>query len=229
MKKIVTTLCAIAALALVADAAFAGAVRISQVYGGGGGTTAPATYSQDYVELFNASGVTVDISGWAVEYGSATGNWGSSSSNYLVFPNGTTIAPCSYLLINTGTAGTAGPANPAGDFNGTMNLSASNGKVGLFNAVNANVPCGSEAPGTLEDKFAYGSGNCPEGTATAGLSTTTGAVRNNGGLDDTDDNSADFTIVSDPVPHSAASGPNTACLAVPSMKGTWGAVKAIYR
>ena len=228
MKKTVTTLCTVAALALFASASFAGAVRISQVYGGGGGSTA-STYGQDYIELFNSSGVAVDISGWALEYGSATGNWGSSGSNYLVFPANTLIQPCSYLLINTGTVGTGGPANPAGDFVGTMNLSGSNGKVGLFNALNANVVCGAEIGGTLVDKMAYGTATCAEGTATAALTTTTAAVRNNGGLTDTDNNLADFTLVTNAVPHSAASGANVNCLATPSMSGTWGRLKTIYR
>jgi len=64
-------------------------VRISQVFGGGGGSS--PIYNYDFVELFNASGVPIDISGWAVEYGSATGNWGSSTSNIVILPAGSTI------------------------------------------------------------------------------------------------------------------------------------------
>lgn len=231
MKKLVTTLCTVAALAIVANVSFAAnAVRISQVYGGGGGSTAGATYAQDYIELFNFSGTAVDISGWALEYGSATGNWGSSTGNYFVFPAGTFIQPCSYLLVTCGTVGTGGPPNPVlGDFNGTMNISATTGKVGLFNAVNSNLACGAELPGTLVDKVSFGGGNCPEGTNVGALSTSTGAVRNNAGMDDTDDNLADFTVTPGPVAHNAASGPNVACQAVPSMKNTWGALKSIYR
>lgn len=231
MKKLVTTLFAVAALALFASASLAAnAVRISQVYGGGGGSSSSATYNQDYVELFNSSGAAVDISGWALEYGSATGNWGSSTGNYFVFPAGTLIQPCSYLLITTGTVGTGGAANPvAGDFNATLNISATNGKVGLFNAVNSNLACGSELAGTLVDKVAFGTGNCPEGTAVGVLSSSTGAVRGNGGMTDTDDNAADFGVVTNPVANNSASPQNPACLATPSMSGTWGALKSIYR
>ena len=230
MKKLVTTFCAIAALVLVANASFAAnSVRISQVYGGGGGTGA-ATYTQDYIELFNASATPVNIGNWVVEYGSATGNWGSSAGNYFVIPAGVSIQPCSYLLVTCGTVGTGGAAIPVtGDFNGAMNLSATGGKVGLFNALNANLACGSELAGTLVDKVAYGTSNCAEGTAVAATSITTGAVRNNGGLDDSDNNVADFTLVTNPVPHNAASGQSASCLTVPSTSSTWGQLKSIYR
>ncbi len=235
MKKIVTTLSVVAALALLASSALAAnAVRISKAYGGGGGGT--SYYIYDGVELFNSGGTDVDISGWTLEYGSATGNWGSSSSNIFTFPAGTVIKSCGYLLIQTGgassnTAAIEFPVTP--DFTTTgLSMSNSNGKVALFSAENANVACGSETPGTIVDKLAWGSGNCPEGTAIASFpDQLTMAVRNNGGLDDTDDNSADFTLTacaSAPL-NNSASATNPACGATPSMKGTWGAVKSIYR
>src|SRR4029453_4917170 len=47
-------------------------VTISQVYGGGGNTG--ATYSNDYVELYNLSAAPVNITGWTLQYASSTGN-----------------------------------------------------------------------------------------------------------------------------------------------------------
>lgn len=229
MKKLVTTLCTVAALAVVANVSFAAAMRISQVYGGGGGTGA-ATYTQDYIELFNFSNAPVNIGGWALEYGSAAGNWGSAAGNYFVFPVNTIVPPCSYVLVTCGTVGTGGAPNPvAGDFGGPMNLSATGGKVGLFSALNANLACGSELPGTLVDKIAYGTANCAEGTAVGATSITTGAVRNGGGNTDTNNNVADFTLVTNPVPHNLASGASVNCLSVPAMNSTWGQLKSIYR
>lgn len=229
MKKLVTTLCTVAALAVVANVSFAAAMRVSQVYGGGGGAGL-ATYTQDYIELFNFSNSPVNIGGWALEYGSAAGNWGSSSGNYFVFPANTIVPPCSYVLVTCGTVGTGGATNPvSGDFGGAMNLSATGGKVGLFNALNANLACGSELPGTLVDKVAYGTANCAEGTAVGATSITTGAVRNGGGNTDTDNNLADFGLISNPVPHHLASGASVNCLSVPSMNSTWGQLKTIYR
>lgn len=194
-------------------AASAADVRISQVYGGGGSTSATATYKKDYVELFNAGPAAVNVSGWVIAYGSATGNWASSTSNYFTFPKGTVIQPCGYLLLACGTAGTGGADLPVtADFTITaINISATNGKVALFNALNANVACGSETAGTLVDKVSFGTANCAEGTAVAALTNATGAVRNGGGIADTDNNSVDFAVVSGPVPRSSQSATNPKC------------------
>ena len=89
-----------------------GAVKISQVYGGGGSTSGGPTYNKDYVEIFNSSDAAVNIGGWTIEYGSATGNWGSSTSAIFTFPAGTTIQPCQYLLVAAATGSTAGGALP---------------------------------------------------------------------------------------------------------------------
>ena len=40
-----------------------GVIVISQVYGGGGNTG--ATYKNDFIELFNAGGESVNITGWS--------------------------------------------------------------------------------------------------------------------------------------------------------------------
>lgn len=209
-------LCLIAAVVPFAAslAASAADVRISQVFGGGGSSSTAALYKKDYVELFNAGSEPVNISGWVLAYGSATGNWASAASNTFVFPKGTVIQPCSYLLVACGTAGTGGVDLPVtGDFVTTnINMSSSNGKIALFNAALTNVACGSEAKGTLIDKVSYGTANCAEGgTAVAALTTTTGAVRNGGGMADTDSNVADFTVVSNPVPRNAQSATNPEC------------------
>lgn len=231
MKKIATTL---VLLALCASSAMAAnAVRISQVYGGGGGST--GTYLRDYVELFNNSGTPVNISGWALEYGSATGNWGSSAANIFVFPANTIIQPCSYLLIEAGAAGTAGTALPVTpDFSTPttgFSMSATNGKVGLFTATNANLACGAELPGTLVDKVGYGTGAaiCPETTAMSGLSSTQGGVRNGGGTVDSDNNLNDFAVVLNPIPRNRLSAQNPGCLATPTGTSTWGKIKTLYR
>jgi len=226
MKKAIAIF---ALCALTAQAAFAvSTVRISQVYGGGGATSGMPSYIQDYVEIYNSGGTAVNISGWTIEYGSATGNWGSSALNQFTFPAPTFIAGCSYILVGF-SSGTVGPAiTPAPDFTGTLTMSGTTGKVALFNALNNNLACGAELAGTLQDKVSYGTGNCPENTNVATLSTTTGAVRNGGGATDTDNNSTDFTIVTNPVPHNAASGPNPGCVVIGVEAKTWSHVKTLY-
>ena len=46
-------------------------VVISQVYGGGGNSGAP--YNGDFIELFNRSSAPASLSGWSVQYASASG------------------------------------------------------------------------------------------------------------------------------------------------------------
>ena len=226
MKKLVTTL---ALLAICSTSALAAnAVRISQVYGGGGSGT--AAYFDDYVELFNSSGSAVNISGWVLEYGSATGNWGSSALNIFTFPQGASIAPCSYVLVGLSNGGGGAPLPVTPDYTGTLTLSGTAGKVALFSVAtgNANVACGAEA-GPIVDKVAYGTGNCPEVAAVPALTSLTGAIRKVGGLTDTDNNLNDFTVESSFTPHNSHSPANTSCLATPATNGTWGSVKALYR
>lgn len=229
MKRTATTLCAVLAIAASAVSAFAGVIRISQVYSGGGASTTPVTYKQDYVELFNASGSPVNIGGWTLAYGSATGNFSCTNCTF-VLPANVIIQPCSYLLLGVGTAGTAGadfpiPAdvtNSAGP-----NMSATAGKIAILSA---GAPGASTCPGgTVEDEVSFGTATACEGTPTAALSKTTGDVRNNGGLDQSFNNVADFTIVSNPVPRNAASAPNTGCIATPVGPATWGLLKVMYR
>src|SRR5215813_3924008 len=47
-------------------------VLISQVYGGGGNSG--ATYTNDYIQLYNTGASGVDLSGWSVQYASAAGS-----------------------------------------------------------------------------------------------------------------------------------------------------------
>ncbi len=46
-------------------------VVISQVYGGGGNSG--ATYTHDFIELFNRGGSPVSLAGWSVQYAIALG------------------------------------------------------------------------------------------------------------------------------------------------------------
>ena len=230
MKKIATTF---ALLALVATSAFAAnPVRISQVYPGGGGSV--SYYGNDYVELFNSSGAAVDISGWSLQYGSATGtSFGSAAINMFVFPAGSSIAPCKYLLIQLSAPlnGVGLPLPVPADFATTnINMQATNGKIALINNSTGNNVCsGSTVGGIYVDVVGYGTGNCFEGADAVATSSTQGLVRNNGGLNDTDNNLNDFTLTTNPVPRNSASPANTECLATPVSNSSWGLVKSLYR
>ncbi len=210
-------------LAVCAGTAFAAnPVRISQVYSGGGSSTTPVTYKQDYVELFNSSSNPVDMSGWTLAYASVTGTF---SSTYAI-PAGTVCMPCSYVLIGCGSLGSAGADFPVvKDLNCALNLAATAGKIAL---VSANFGSGTCPGGVVEDLVAWGAANCYESAALAVLSKTTGAVRNAGGMIDNDDNATDFAIVTNPIPRNSASPLNGECLVVPVEPSTWGTIKALY-
>jgi hypothetical protein len=166
-------------------------VVISQVYGGGGNTG--ATYKNDFIELYNHSAVTVDITGWSVQYASSTGSsWDKTSLSGTIQPN-------SYYLIQEG-AGAGGTVDlPSPNATGNIAISAITGKVAL---VNNSTTLTSTCPTGLVDFLGYGSANCSETSPAAALTNTTAALRKSNGVQDTDNNSADFSIGA-PNPHTS--------------------------
>ncbi|HWZ88005.1 MAG TPA: lamin tail domain-containing protein, partial [Polyangiaceae bacterium] len=84
---------------------------ISQVYGGGGNSG--SIYKNDFIEIFNRGSVAVSVSGWSVQYASATG------SSWSVTNLSGTIQPGHYYLVKE-AAGTGGTTNlPTPDATGT--------------------------------------------------------------------------------------------------------------
>ena len=163
-------------------------VVISQVYGGGGNSG--ATYLNDYVELYNPTGVSFNLGGWSLQYASATG---SSWTNKQ--PLGGTIAPGEYLLVSLGSGGANGIALPAANISGDLNLSATTGKVALVNnSINLSGACPVSVDPDIVDFVGYGaSANCFEGAAAAPApSNTTAILRKVDGLQDTNQNNTDF-------------------------------------
>ena len=77
----------VAAFLLAAPSALASTagVVVSQVYAGGG--NAGATYQNDFVELFNRGSSPVDLSGWTVQYASATStSWSATPLSGSIQP-----------------------------------------------------------------------------------------------------------------------------------------------
>lgn len=167
-------------------------VVISQVYGAGGNSG--ATYTHDFIELFNPTGSPVDLTGWKVRYASAAGDFSSSNTTSL----SGIIKPYSYLLIQQ-SGGTTGSFLPTPDVQGKLSMGGSNGKVDLVNAAGDRI-----------DFIGYGSASEYETSPTAALSKSTAAIRkeltfgqNDRGRD-TDNNAADFTVTT-PDPRNSAS------------------------
>ncbi len=91
-------------------------VTISQLYGGGG--NGGATYSHDFVELYNPHSTPFDLTGWSLQYSPATGD------TWQVQPLGGAIAPGEYYLIGLATDNsTIGAPLPPANVNGDINMS----------------------------------------------------------------------------------------------------------
>jgi len=181
-----------------------GQVVISQVYGGGGNTG--ATLRNDFIELFNRGAEPVNITGWTMQYASATGSaWQTTALSG-------TIAPGQYYLVQqaAGAGGTA--ALPAPDATGAIAMSATAAKVAL---VRDAQPLSVAAPtgAMIADLVGYGMTDFAEGQPAAQLSNTTAALRRSGGCIDTNDNRADFQIAA-PNPRNSSS-PLNVCGAAP--------------
>jgi hypothetical protein len=187
---------------------------ISQAYGGGGGTT--GTYLNDYVELKNISTSPQSLNGLSLMYGSATGQFGSVATNVYPLAN-VTVQPGKFYLVQLSAAGTVGAALPVTPDEVTTNLTmgGQNGKVALVTSAFPANTCGATAtPCTLPneniiDLVAWGIANNAEGGAAtnagASITSTQGNVRKNNGCTDTDNNNADFDIITAPVPRNSAS------------------------
>jgi DNA/RNA endonuclease YhcR with UshA esterase domain len=209
------------------QAPLANDIRISQVYGGGGG--ASGYYASDYVELFNASSNLVTLDDWSLQYGSATGNFASSATNLYAFPAGTTIAAGQYLLVQLGAVGTGGLALPVTPdlVTTNLNMSQASGKVALAN-IATTLGCGATAtPCTLPDVrivdlAAFGVSNNAEGGVSinngVALTNQQGGVRKLAGCQDTDVNNDDFDVLSGAAlqPRNTSS-PTHSCVTAPDL------------
>ena len=172
-------------------------VVISQVYGGGG--NAGATLTNDFIELHNRTAAPIDISGWSVQYGSATGTtWQTTALT------GTIAAGGYYLVQQAMGAGGTTPL-PTPDVTGTIAMSGTAGKVAL---VSSGTALSGACPVGFVDLVGYGAANCSETAPTSATTNPTAAVRANNGCTDTDNNAADFTITA-PSPRNSASAPDT--------------------
>jgi predicted extracellular nuclease len=179
-------------------------IVISQVYGGGGNSG--ATYKNDFVELYNLGSSSVNVTGWTVQYASSTG----SSWSKTVLSG--TIQPGKYYLVQE-SAGAGGTVNlPTPDATGTINMSATTGKVALAN--NSTTLTGT-CPTGLVDFVGFGTANCSETAPTPALTNTTAALRKLNGAQDTDNNSADF-VTGAPNPRNSIYPFNGIGLATPS-------------
>ena len=180
-------------------------VVINQIYGGG--NNSGATFQNDFVELFNRGTTTVDFSAtpYSVQYASASGTF--TNGNKLNLTTGS-LAPGQYFLVRLAGGTTNGILLPAADAaSNAINLSAADGKVALVK--NTTLLAGNGCPlgAVIADFVGYGAANCTEGHSTSALNATRSARRINSCID-TDSNSTDFSVVTNPaLPRNSATTP----------------------
>jgi predicted extracellular nuclease len=160
-------------------------VVISQVYGGGGNTD--ATYTNDFIELFNRGTTTVNLADWSVQYASAAG------TSWQVTTLSGSLAPGQYYLVQeaAGAGGTTGLPTP--DATGGIAMSATAGKVAVVNSTTELSGSGCPFDATIVDFVGFGTtANCSETASAPAPSNTTADLRAANGCTETDNNSTDF-------------------------------------
>jgi hypothetical protein len=211
----------------------AAAIRISQIYPGGGGDAGAQTpYGADFIELFNDSGTTVDVGGWLLAYGgnNATATFGCAGCTN-VLPSGTTIQPCSYLLVQVSPRSPDfGAALPNAD--ATLLFGSGIRSSGVMALLSGGIPSGAcltIQPG-VEDLVGWGATNCEWGSTgnVPAINNTQALLRNIGGMSYSGDNYVDFAL-GPPTPRNAAATQNQTCVLTPSQPDSWGKLKSLYR
>jgi hypothetical protein len=161
---------------------------ISQIFGGGGNAGAPLR--NDFIEIFNVGNTTINLSGWSVQYASATASTWSVTSLTAV-----NLLPGQYYLIQESSGGSNGVVLPSPDATGTIAMAASSGKVALVkNSTALTGTCPNDP--NIVDLLGYGStANCFRGSAPAiAPSNTNALLRAANGCTNTRNNAADFGL-----------------------------------
>ena len=149
-------------------------VIINEVYGGGNNAGAP--FRRDFIELVNTTGAPITLTGYSIQYKSATGTWGAGGKLDLT---GDIQANGTYLIGAGATPGTVGAALPTTQASYTNDLSATAGNVALVNNTTllTCVTTACQSAPSVVDLVAYGTGDAPAGTAAAAPSNTTSISR----------------------------------------------------
>ncbi|WP_348788755.1 ExeM/NucH family extracellular endonuclease [Leifsonia sp. NPDC080035] len=197
----------LAAGSLAATPAFASTdgagVVINEAYLSGG--SAGAAYTNKFVELYNPGDAAVSLSGWSVQYRSATGTGAANG----VVPLTGSIAAKGYYLVAGASNGTNGAALPTPDVaSNALNPSGTTGTLILAKSATAlTLPTGSVTGNAgVADLIGYGTSNTFEGAkaATAPTGNTDVKSLNRTAFKDTDDNSADVSLSATISPQNAA-------------------------
>jgi DNA/RNA endonuclease G (NUC1) len=169
-------------------------IVISQIYGGGGNSG--ATFTNDFIELFNPGSQAVSVAGWSVQYASSVGTTWQVTNLAGSIPAGGY-----YLVQESQGAGGTTPL-PTPNASGTIAMAAGAGKVSLVASTTALT---GACPTGFVDQVSFGTAASDCGfKTTATLTNTTAALRGDQGCAFTGDLSVDFTTGA-PNPRNSAS------------------------
>ena len=176
-------------------------VVISQVYTAGGNSG--ATYNADYVELFNLSSSNVNITGWALQYFSATASATSTPSVIPVTGNVTLLPGQRYLIQATPGGTGVYLANTADQTSSNLAMGAAAGRIYVTSTT---TPLSNSAgcPTNYVDFVGYGTtANCFE-TARATAPSLSQPIARTNPCVDADNNASEFALTSTAARNSAS-------------------------
>ena len=187
-------------------------LTLDEVYGGGGNSG--SYYKTDYVVLHNTTNADIALDGYTVQYASATSTTGSFSTTQLTG----SIAAGGYFLIqeSQGSGGSANLSNPdliANTTTGVLSIGATSGKIALVHDTAALSGAATATSANVVDFIGWGTANTFEGAAAPATSNTTSLLRANDGDTDTDNNAADFTLMTPDATHAPANSLSPAYVA----------------
>ncbi|MGO3141490.1 MAG: lamin tail domain-containing protein [Galactobacter sp.] len=177
-------------------------VVINEVYMKGGSANAP--FSKKFVELYNPSDAAVSLDGWSLQYRSKDG---SKEANGVGNLSGS-IPGKGYFLVSMNGNGETGASLPTPDLDlaGTINPGGADGTLYLADTTTKlTLPVGDVQHDQVIDLIGYGASNAFETKA----ATTQGGNNVPNSLtraeaEDSENNSADFTVATDITPTNAA-------------------------
>ncbi len=190
---------------------------LSEVYGGGGNSG--SLYKNDFIELYNPTGIPLTMANWSVQYASASGTFSASNKTII---NGT-IPAHGFFLVQEAQGSGGSLSLPAPDVTGTVAMAAANGKLAL---VSDTVTISGPSGASVVDFIGFGTSNQYEGSGAAPAGSNTASIERkaqasstsetmaSGGSDslqgngwDSQDNAADILVRPFPDPQNSSSSP----------------------
>ena len=175
-------------------------VVISQIYPAAGNPG--AIYKTKFLELLNIDETEADISGWSIQYASATGD---NIANTCAIKDGTKLPKGGFYLIALKEGTNGNELEGADQICKSINPSGEKGKFYLVN--NTKTLSTAKPESGYVDAVGYGEANWAEGSPMAGLGIAKAGFRKNDGCTDTNNNANDFETAT-PVPRNSKSEKN---------------------